>query len=137
MPESSIFTRLFQSQRVHVSQTLLKSLPQHFHPDFPLTKDKLSQKTTLSVRSVISALFLNTLTPDHVYSRHNWENFPQHVQTRLSQKLETYSGIFMPFLKCTQTFAHFQKKDQVHSLNIFEVIESEKCGDFNARKLLF
>ena len=31
----------------------------------------------------------------------------------------------------------FEKKDQGHSLNICEVIESEKCVDLNARKLLF
>ena len=33
----------------------------------------------------------------------------------------------------TQNFAHFEKKDQLHSLNIWEVIESEKCGYLNAR----
>ena len=33
--------------------------------------------------------------------------------------------------------AHFQKKDQLLSLNISEVIHSKKCGYLNARKLLF
>ena len=37
----------------------------------------------------------------------------------------------------TQNFEHFQKKDQLHSFNISEVIDSEKCGYLNARKLLF
>ena len=32
---------------------------------------------------------------------------------------------------------HFQKKDQLHSLNISEVIDSEKSGYVNARKLPF
>ena len=32
---------------------------------------------------------------------------------------------------------HFEKKDQHHSLNISKVIESEKYGYLNARKLPF
>ena len=32
---------------------------------------------------------------------------------------------------------HFQKKDQLYSLNISEVTDSEKFGYLNARKLLF
>ena len=32
---------------------------------------------------------------------------------------------------------HFEKKDQLHSLNISEVIESEKYGYLNALKLPF
>ena len=32
---------------------------------------------------------------------------------------------------------HFETKDQLHSLNILQVIDSEKCGYLNARKLLF
>ena len=32
---------------------------------------------------------------------------------------------------------HFEKKDQLFSLNISEVSDSEKCGYLNARKLLF
>ena len=43
----------------------------------------------------------------------------------------------MAILESAQNFAHFEKKDQVHSLNISQVIESEKCGYLNAWKLLF
>ena len=32
---------------------------------------------------------------------------------------------------------HFEKKDQLYKFNISEVIDSEKCGYLNARKLLF
>ena len=39
--------------------------------------------------------------------------------------------------KFTQNFEHFQRKDHVHSLNIWQVIEYEKCGYLNARELLF
>ena len=42
MSESSCFGTPFEIQRVHVSQTLLKSARQHFYPNFPLTTDILS-----------------------------------------------------------------------------------------------
>ena len=32
---------------------------------------------------------------------------------------------------------HFENKDQLYSLNILEVSDSEKCGYMNARKPLF
>ena len=32
---------------------------------------------------------------------------------------------------------YFGEKDKVHRLNIFEVIDSEKCGYLNVRKLPF
>ena len=36
-----------------------------------------------------------------------------------------------------QNLAHFQKEDQLHSLNFPEVFNSKKCGYFNAQKLMF
>ena len=53
------------------------------------------------------------------------------------KKKENISSTFMVFLESTQNFTHFQRKDQLYSLNISEVIDSEKCGYFNARKLQF
>ena len=47
------------------------------------------------------ALFGNTMTADYMYSRHNWEKFLQHIETPLSQKLETFSAIFIVFLEST------------------------------------
>ena len=40
IPESSCFRTPFYSQCVHVSQTLLKTAPQHFYPNFPLGTKK-------------------------------------------------------------------------------------------------
>ena len=137
MPESSCFRTPSQSQRVHVSKEMLKSERQRFYPTFQLTIDKLSQKVAVSVRPEISVLFVNKLSANQMYSRHNWENFSQHVQRPLSQKRQTFTWIFIQYLESTQNVLYFQKKDQGHSLNIWEVIESEKCGDFNAQKLLF
>ena len=72
-----------------------------------------------------------------MYSRHRWEKLPQQLQTLLSQKQKTFSAIFIAFSESTEKISHFQKKDYLHSLNISEVIDPDKCGYFNARKLLF
>ena len=121
IPESSCFRTPFESQRLHLSQTLLKFPQQYFYPNFPLTTDKLSQKTSLSVRSEISGLFGNTLTADHIYFHHNWENFPQHVETPWSQKQGPFSEIFIPFLESVQNFGYFEKNDHLRRLNIWRL----------------
>ena len=54
---------------------MLKSARQDFYPNFPLTKHKLTWKTSLSVSSEILVLFVDTLTANHMYSRYNLENF--------------------------------------------------------------
>ena len=66
-----------------------------------------------------------------------WRKFRERVQTWLSQKRKTIFGIFILFSESTQNLVHFVKKDQVYSLNILEVIDSEKCCWLNARKLMF
>ena len=107
MPESSSFRTLFESERVHGCQTLLKPTRQLFSANFPLIQDKLSYKTSLLVRSEILGLFGNALTRDHMYCSHNLQII----------------------------FSMFQ--DQLHSLNILKFTHSEMCSYFNARKLLF
>ena len=65
------------------------------------------------------------------------EKFPQCVLAPLPKKLKTFPEIFIAFSQSTQKFLHVKKKTQLYSLNISEVIDSEKCGYLNARKLLF
>ena len=72
-----------------------------------------------------------------MYSRHRSDKLPRQVQTSLSQKQKTFSAVIIAFLESTQNFTHFERKDQLHSLNILEVIDPDKYGYFNARKLLF
>ena len=55
----------------------------------------------------------------------------------LSQKPKIFSENFIAFLESIQNSVSFENKDQLHKLNISEVIDPEKCGYFNARKLLF
>ena len=71
MPKSSCFRTTFGNQSVHGSQTLTRSARQHFYPKFPLIQDKLSEKTSLLVRSKILRLFGKTVTADYMYYRHN------------------------------------------------------------------
>ena len=50
MPQRSRFRTPFESQRVNGLQSLLKSAMQHFHPNFPLSQDKYSEKISILVR---------------------------------------------------------------------------------------
>ena len=51
-------------------------------------------------------------------------------------KTKSIFRIFIGVSELTQNLAHFEKKDQLHSLNLSEVIYPEKSRYFNARKLL-
>ena len=108
--KSSCFRTPFVSPRVPLYQTLAKSARQNLYPKFLWIQDKLSKKTSLSVRSEILGMFGNTLTVDHMYFRHNWEKLPQEIQTPLSQKPQTFSGIFITFLQSRQIFAHYEEE---------------------------
>ena len=137
MPLTCCFRAPSHSKRVHGSQTLLELALQHFLLNFSFIQYKSRQKTSSLVRSEVLGLFGNTLTADHMYSSHRWGKLLQQLQTLLSQKRRQFPGIFMTFAGSTENFAHFEKKDLLHSLIILKVIDSEKCGYFMARKLLF
>ena len=55
-------------------------------------------------------LFVNTLTDDDNYCLLYRDNLTQTIQILLSQKQQTFSRFFSPFLKSTLNFADFQKK---------------------------
>ena len=59
------------------------------------------------------------------------QNFPQQVQTPLSQKQNTFPGLFNAFLKSAWNLEHFQKKDEYSSLIISEIIDAERRGYLN------
>ena len=77
------------------------------------------------VTSEIFRLFLNTLTPDDMYSRHYIQTFWQQVQSPLSQKGENIFRFFIAFLKCAWNSEHSGKKGY-SSLIITEIIASER-----------
>ena len=64
------------------------------------------------------------------------ENFPEQFQTPLSQKQKNFSGFFIAFLKCAWNLEHFPKKDEYPSLIISEIIDAERRGYLNVKKVL-
>ena len=92
---------------------------------------KLSVKTSLLVRSEILRLFVNTFTTDDKYSRDERQNLPELIQMQLPRKSKTFKQIFTMFLKSKSHLKHFEKADEPHSLNISEIIDSERRGYLN------
>ena len=90
-------------------------------------------KTSLLVRSEILRLFVNTFTTDDKYSRDRDErqNLPELIQMQLPRKSKTFKQIFTMFLKSKSHLKHFEKADEPHSLNISEIIDSERRGYLN------
>ena len=66
-----------------------------------------------------------------MYSRRNMLNFPQQLETQLSQKQKAFSGFFNAFLKCTSSLEHFETKAERSSLSIPEIIDSTGSGYLN------
>ena len=65
------------------------------------------------------------LTMNNGCSRSNRENLPLPIQMQLSEKPKTFSCNFIAVLEFTLNFEHFLK-NQPHSLNISEIIDSER-----------
>ena len=49
-------------------------------------------------------------------------------QMQLSKKLKAFSGFFSPFSKSSSNFEHFEKKDEIHSQCIYEIIDCQRYG---------
>ena len=59
------------------------------------------------------------------------QNFPEQLQTPISQKQKMFSEFFIPYLECASNLEHFEKKDEHHSLVISDIIDSERVGYLN------
>ena len=59
------------------------------------------------------------------------QNFPQQLQTPISQKQKIFSGFFTEYLECASNLEHFEKKDEHPSQVISEIIDSERVGYLN------
>ena len=71
------------------------------------------------------------MTTDDIYSGWNMRNFTQQLEAPLSQEQETFSGLFLAFLKCALNLEHLEKKHECSSLVISKVIDSERDGYLN------
>ena len=58
-------------------------------------------------------------------------NFTKQLEAPLTQKQKTFSGLFLPFLKCALNLQHFEKKDEYSSHVFSKVIYSERGGYIN------
>ena len=122
----SCFRTPFGNQRVNGFQTPLKIDRHHYYPCFPWIPGKVSWKKTALLWSLILRVFANTLTADDNSLWRNMQNFLKQLETLLSEKRKTFSGFFIPFLKCAWNFKHFEKKNEGPSLIISEIIVSER-----------
>ena len=59
------------------------------------------------------------------------QNFPEQLQTPISQKQKIFSRFFIPYLECASYLEHFEKKDEHPSPVISEIIDSERVGYLN------
>ena len=64
------------------------------------------------------------------------QNFPQQLQTPISQKEKIFSGFFIAYPEYVSNLEHFEKKDEHPSLVISEIIDSERVGYLNVEKVL-
>ena len=71
------------------------------------------------------------MTADDRYIRCNMQNFPQQLQTPISQKQNISSRFFIAYLECASNIQHFEKKDEHPSPVISEIIDSERVGYLN------
>ena len=67
----------------------------------------------------ILGLIVNRLTAADKYSCRNIQNLTQELQTAISQKQKTFSGILMTYLKYITNSKAFVKKVESASLSIF------------------
>ena len=59
------------------------------------------------------------------------QNFPQQLQTPISQEQKMFSGFFIAYLECASNLEHFKKKDEHPSLVISEIVDSKTVGYLN------
>ena len=53
------------------------------------------------------------------------QNFPQQLQTPISQKQKIFSGFFIAYLECASNLEHFEQKVEHPSLVISEIFDSK------------
>ena len=65
------------------------------------------------------------LTADQIYSGHYLREISETCSSAIISKTENIFGNFYCIFAFYENFLHFEKKDQVHGLNVLEVIDSE------------
>ena len=76
-------------------------------------------------------LFVYRMTADDKYFSRNIQNLTQQLQTAISKKQKTFTGIFITCLKSRTNSDNFDEKDVFSCLSISEIIDAEKGGYLN------
>ena len=126
MSKKPRFRILLDRQHAKGSQTLPESTRQHFYLIFPSLWRKLSWKVSPLIIYGIFGLFVNTSTAEGKHVFCNSAKLEEPVQMQLSKKQYTFPNLFAPILKSTSIFKHFSKKDDPHSLYIFEITDCKR-----------
>ena len=71
------------------------------------------------------------MTTDDNYSRRNMLKLTKQLEAPLSQKQNSFSGIFLAFLKFALNLEHFEKKDEYPSRVISRIIDFERDDYLN------
>ena len=79
----------------------------------------------------ILGFIVNRLTADEGYSRRNIQNLTQELQTAISHKQKTFSGIFITYLKSITNSEALAKKVESASLSISQINDAGKSGYLN------
>ena len=78
------------------------------------------------ITSEIFRLFLNTLTPDDMYSCRYMQTFWQQVQASLSQKAESFFRFFIAFLKCAWNLELSEIKEEYPSVLLSKLLHPKE-----------
>ena len=128
MCKKSRFRLPFQKEHGKRVSTLFKFERQNLYHIYWSTRRHFSCKKSLLVICRSLRLFVNTTSAVDKCSLPNRDNLMQPIHMQSSQKLKTFSGFFLAFSKSKLNFEHFPKKEDAHSLFIFEAKACEKRG---------
>ena len=105
------FRTRFNSQHMKVSEILGKSWRECFCHVFSSSSRIFIWKMSPQVVGEILGVFVNTLIADDKYPVQDYENSQLLIQMQLCEKGKTFSQFFVPFLKSTDIFKHFEGND--------------------------
>ena len=74
----------------------------------------------------ILGVLVSTLTADPKYPVQDCTNLQVPIQMQLSEKRETFSGLFVPFLEATSNSKSFEKKKTIVIPNVFPKLQTLK-----------
>ena len=89
---------------------------------------KLTWETSLLCIFELLQVYIKKLNADHKYSLCYIWNQQVLYQMQLYEKLKIFSQFFISFLKYSWNFEHFEKKNDIHSQCISDILDSQRYG---------